>query len=81
MYNYNVSADYAGAKNGINSFSRFSIVNGNSIILPVSIVDFKAAQQGSGINVQWKVLNELNIDHYEIQKSRSTALRSPRSLL
>ncbi len=69
MYNYNVSADYAGAKNGINSFSRFSIVNGNSIILPVSIVDFKAAQQGSGINVQWKVLNELNIDHYEIQKS------------
>lgn len=69
MYNYNVSSDYSGAKNGINIFSRFSIVNGNSIILPVSIIDFKAAQQGSGIHVQWKVLNELNIDHYEIQKS------------
>jgi hypothetical protein len=55
--------------NGIHQFNRFSIVNPASIILPVKFVDFKAYQKGSGVRIDWTAVNEINVDHYEVEKS------------
>ncbi|HEY6977223.1 MAG TPA: T9SS type A sorting domain-containing protein [Chitinophagaceae bacterium] len=68
-YFLGVSADYQGNTNGINSFSRFSVVNMSDIILAVKLLNFKAYQKGSGVQIEWSVLNETNIDHYEVEKS------------
>ncbi|MEP6846017.1 MAG: T9SS type A sorting domain-containing protein, partial [Panacibacter sp.] len=68
-YYLNVSSDYLGAKNGINGFTRFSVVNAEGIILPVSVINLKAYQKNNGIQVDWSALNELNIDNYEVQRS------------
>lgn len=51
----------------ITSFDRFSIVNPSGLILPVTIINFKAYQQGSGVETQWTCVNEKNMDHYEVQ--------------
>lgn len=68
QYNIGVSPDAVGAKNGINSFTRFGLLN-EYILLPVTLTDIKAYQQGNNIQVNWVALNELNIDHYEVEKS------------
>ena len=68
QYSVGVSADATGATNGINSFSRFSLVN-EYIILPVTVTNIKAFQQDQHIRVNWTSLNESNIDHYEVEKS------------
>ncbi|QEC66032.1 T9SS type A sorting domain-containing protein [Panacibacter ginsenosidivorans] len=67
-YTIGVSPDPLGGTNGINSFTRFSLVN-EYIILPVTLTNIKAYQQGNNILVGWTALNEINIDHYEIEKS------------
>lgn len=67
-YTIGVSADASGAKNGINGFTRFSLVN-EYIILPVTLTNIRAYQQGGNIMVDWTALNEINIDHYEVEKS------------
>lgn len=54
---------------GIQQFNRFSVVNSGNIILPVSVNNLKAYQKGNGIQVDWTALNEMNIDHYEVQKA------------
>ncbi|MGI8952291.1 MAG: T9SS type A sorting domain-containing protein [Chitinophagaceae bacterium] len=69
QYSYGVSPDINGVTNGITQFNRFSITNPGGIILPVTIVNFKAYQQGSNIQVDWTSLNEVNISHYEVEKS------------
>lgn len=58
--------------NGIQQFNRFSIVNPTSIILPVKFVDFKAYQKGTGVQIDWIALNEINVDHYEVEKSTNS---------
>jgi len=68
-YYYTVSSDYSGNKNGINGFTRFSVVNADGIILPVSIVNLKAYQKNNGIQIDWSALNELNMDRYEVERS------------
>ena len=68
QYSIGVSADAGGATNGINSFSRFSLVN-EYIVLPVHVTNIKAFQQDQHIRVNWTALNETNIDHYEVEKS------------
>jgi len=55
--------------NGIQQFNRFSIVNPTSIILPVTIINFKSYQKGSSVQIDWTALNEINVDHYEVEKS------------
>ncbi len=54
---------------GVQQFNRFSIVNPTSIILPVTIINFKAYQKGNGVQIDWIALNEINVDHYEVEKS------------
>lgn len=68
QYSIGVSPDAGGAKNGINNFTRFSLLN-EYILLPVTVTDIKAYKQGSNIQVNWTALNEINIDHYEVEKS------------
>ena len=39
------------------------------IVLPVTIINLKAQQQGSIIKIDWASLTEINIDRFEIQRS------------
>ncbi len=55
--------------NGIQQFNRFSIVNPGDIILPVKIINLKAYQKGSGVQIDWTALNEVNVGHYEVERS------------
>jgi hypothetical protein len=69
LYTIGVSKDNDGVYNGITSFSPFGVVNSEDIILPVNIINLKAYQSGSTVKVEWTSLNEVNIDHYEIERS------------
>ena len=55
--------------NGLEQFNRFSIVNPDAIILPVSVVNLKAYKTGNKVRIDWTALNETGVDHYEIEKS------------
>ncbi len=70
-YYLGISADYQGNYNGINGFARFSVINLSNIILPVKLINFKAYQNGNGVQIDWTALNEINVDHYEIEKSNN----------
>jgi hypothetical protein len=69
QYTRNISNDIYGNTNGINSFSRFSIVNGNGVILPVQIIDFIAKLQSNEVLINWTGVNEKNLLRYEIERS------------
>lgn len=69
QYTVGVSPDYVGNTNGIYQFNRFSLTNPGGIILPVKIINFKAYQQGGGVETGWTCLNEINMDHYEVERS------------
>jgi uncharacterized repeat protein (TIGR01451 family) len=49
--------------------NRFRIVFKEAAVLPVTFVAVKATQKGTNISVEWKVENEKNIQHYEVEKS------------
>ena len=69
QYSIGVSPDYSGATKGLFQFNRFSITSPSDIILPVKVINFRAYQQGSGVQTSWTCLNEANMDHYEVQRS------------
>ncbi len=69
LYSYGVSPDYLGATQGINTFIKFSVINATGYILPVNIIGFKAWQQGTAVQLAWTALNEIDIDHYEVERS------------
>ncbi len=69
--NYGLTAAGSGLTKGITTFNRFSIVNPNGIILPVSIINFRAYQFGKGVETEWTCVNERNMDHYEVQRSNN----------
>lgn len=48
---------------------RFQIVFNRAVILPVTFTNVKAYQHAKNINVEWKSENELNLNHYEVEKS------------
>ncbi len=48
---------------------RFRVVFRQAGVLPVTYTDITARQKGNDIEVHWKVEQQLNIKHYEIQKS------------
>ncbi|MEJ7681474.1 MAG: T9SS type A sorting domain-containing protein [Segetibacter sp.] len=54
-----------------NSFvrDRFTIVFKGGSTLPVTLTDIKAYQIDKGIQVDWTAHAEINIDHYEVEKS------------
>ncbi|MEP7238527.1 MAG: hypothetical protein ABI685_11700 [Ferruginibacter sp.] len=70
-FDFSVTSDPASA-----NIDRFRIVFSLSGPLPVTFTSIKAyqvslltSQPGNNISVEWKVSNQVNIDHYEIEKS------------
>lgn len=68
-YNRGISQSLTGTTNGVNGFTRFSVVNANGIILPLTFINLKAYQQLNDVNVEWTSVEETNIDHYEIERA------------
>lgn len=68
-YTRGISYGLDGNNDGIDTFSRFSIVNAQGIILPVSIIDFNIFKFNKKVNISWKSLDEKNILLYEIERS------------
>ncbi len=64
-----VSPDVNNNTDGINSFTRFSIVNINNYILPVAIINFKAYRLYNTVQVSWTSISELNVAKYNIEHS------------
>ncbi|MBC7511335.1 MAG: hypothetical protein H7320_21700 [Ferruginibacter sp.] len=48
---------------------RFKIVFDNLKTLPLSLLSINATKHSSGVNVEWKTTNELNLDQYIIERS------------
>ncbi len=69
LYTIGVSKDNNGLFNGITGFSPFSVVNADGFILPVNIINLKAYRSGPSVIVDWTSLNEVNVDHYEVERS------------
>ncbi len=69
QYTYGVSPNNLGAVQGITTFNRFAVINSADYILPVNIISFKAWQQGTAVQLAWTALNEIDIDHYEVERS------------
>ncbi len=69
VYTIGVSKAIDSSTNGIQLFNRFSVVNPTGIVLPVKVIDFRAYQQGSGVQIGWTCLNEMNMDYYEVERS------------
>lgn len=68
-YTIGVSPDVSGSTDGINYFSRFMVVNDNAFILPVSVTNFRAQQNGDKALLSWMSNNETNIEKYVIERS------------
>lgn len=49
--------------------NRFTIVFKTNAPLPVTFTSIRAYQQGTGVAVEWKVANQLNIQQYEVERS------------
>ncbi len=69
QYTIGVSQHSNGLATGIDSFTRFSIVNPGAIVLPVTITDLKAAVNGHSVDLTWTSLNEINIEKYTVERS------------
>src|SRR6266536_749702 len=54
------------------------------VILPVAIINFIAYQKGGNVQIDWTALNEINVDHYEVERSTNginfTSLRDVEAL-
>lgn len=61
---FNVTANAASS-----AADRFTILFTTSAALPISLSSVKASQKLTGIQVEWNVVNEINIDKYEVEKS------------
>lgn len=68
-YSIGVSPDVSANTDGINYFSRFMVLNENAFILPVTITNFKAWQDGVKAKLSWISNNETNIEAYVIERS------------
>ncbi|MEO6719010.1 MAG: hypothetical protein ABIN67_01550 [Ferruginibacter sp.] len=64
VFNFNVNSNAASS-----NADRFRVVFSYTSTLPVSYTSVTAKQKGKDIEVSWKVEDQLNIAHYEIEKS------------
>jgi hypothetical protein len=62
---FTVNTSIAGSK----ASNRFYIVFGKGRPLPVTLSSIRAYQHNTGINVDWSVSQQLNMDKYEVEKS------------
>jgi hypothetical protein len=74
QYSLGVSPDVNSLTDGINQFSRFTVMNISSFILPVTITKVQASMQSDGnIKVSWTAQQETNIEYYEVERSKDAA--------
>ena len=59
---------------GSNAADRFKIVFKPATVLPLAFIDVNAVKQNSQIAVIWKTANEVNLQHYEVEKSTDAVL-------
>jgi hypothetical protein len=52
----------------VNSFSEFA-VSGGIAVLPVSLFQFSGSYSNSSVQLQWRVMQEVHLSGYEIQRS------------
>jgi len=67
--NFNVNTAIAGSK----ATNRFYIVFHPAAPLPVTLSNIKAYQHSAGINVDWSVNQQSNMDRYEVERSLTGA--------
>jgi hypothetical protein len=63
-YNFTVDASAASR-----AADRFRIVFRQSVVVPVTFISIKAAQQGTKIAVEWTAASEISTTRYEVQRS------------
>jgi len=58
-------------RNNVTAFSPFTLANtaGNQNPLPVTFGAIKGYAKGGGIEIDWTTYSEVNVDHYEIERS------------
>ncbi len=61
-------ATNTATRSAIISFSPFGVGQG-SVILPLKFGDLKATQKNNSVQVDWFSFSELNLDHYEVERS------------
>lgn len=66
---YKLTFKPTNAAPGSYAADRFKIIFKEAIVLPVTFTSVEAYRKNSGVNVDWKVENETNIRHYEVEKS------------
>ena len=62
------SNPYTASATGFNSFSPFII--GNIHAVPLKLLSFSAVNNNSMITLNWNTANEINLDHFEIERSK-----------
>lgn len=68
-YTRGVSFGLDGNNDGIDTFSRFAIVNAQGIILPVKIIDFNILRIKNEVEISWRCSDEKNILLYDLERS------------
>lgn len=69
QYTRGISYGLDGDNNGIDSFTRFSIVNAQGIILPVHTLLLQAEKNGPFVQLSWKALPEADFRDFVIERS------------
>lgn len=53
----------------LSSFSPFTFAFGNNIVLPVTLIEFKATRADQAIKLNWTVADELQLTGYQLDRS------------
>lgn len=64
----NTVANYVDLNN-INWFKRVTLTTNNMTVLPLTLIEFTATKSGEKTLLHWKTVDEINIDHFEIERS------------
>ena len=60
---------YISSTSGYTSFSPFGVDNQAGVIVPITLLNIRAYQQGSSVQVEWSNATELNINNYVVERS------------
>ncbi len=69
QYSIGVSPDINSNTDGINQFSRFSVMNIGSFILPIRWLSFTAKEKGQKAELTWAVSDEKDVSSYIVERS------------
>ena len=70
---WNAVNNYWEVTFAVSGFSGF-IVQTNASVLPLNLLSFSADVSGNDVRVNWKTSNELNHDHFELQRSTGNGI-------